>query len=71
VVSAAGGPRHHAVRRMASLADATVMVVEAERTRCEPAAELRDAVRAAGGRLAGFVFASARAPLPTYLERWV
>ncbi len=71
VVSAAGGPRHHAVRRMAALADATVMLVVAERTHATPAAELRDAVISAGGSLAGIVVGGLRSTLPPFVERWI
>ena len=71
VVSAAGGPRNHAVRRLAALADATVMVVVAEQTRAEAASDLRDAVHAAGGRLVGLVFTGPKHALPGFLERLV
>ena len=71
LVAAAGGPRDHAVRRLAALADGTVMVVVAERTPSQAARELRDAVIAAGGRVTGFVFTGRRSYIPRLLERWI
>ncbi len=71
LVSAAGGARDYAVRRFASIADCTVMVVEAERTLAQSAAELRDSLLSAGARLAGFVFTDRKTYIPRLLERWI
>ena len=71
VTATVGTGRDHAVRRIAGLADASVLVIVAERTPERGAADLVSAVLAAGGRAAGFVFIGRQAALPGFLLRWV
>jgi uncharacterized protein involved in exopolysaccharide biosynthesis len=71
VVVSAGTGRDHAVRRIASLADASLLVVVAERTQSRSAADLVASVLAAGGRMAGFVFTGRRAALPGFVMQWL
>jgi uncharacterized protein involved in exopolysaccharide biosynthesis len=71
LVASSGGARDHAVRRLASLADCTVMVVVAEQTPSQPACELRDALIAAGGLIAGFVFIGRKSYIPRRMEQWI
>ena len=49
---------------------ALVMVVVAEKTQSEAARDLRDAVMAVGGRLAGFAFTGRTALIPGFIQRW-
>jgi len=50
-------------------ADATVMVVEAERTRAPVAQDLSDRLKDMGAQLVGFVFNKRRYYVPDYLYR--
>lgn len=71
VAATVGGGRDHAVRRIAGLADASLLVVVAEHTPERNAADIISAVLAAGGRAVGFVFTGRRTALPGFLLRWV
>lgn len=71
LVTATGGARDHAVRRLAALADCTVVVVVAEKTPSQPASELCAAISAVGGRIAGFVFTGRKSYIPKLMERWI
>ncbi len=71
VVASPGAARDHSVRRIAGLADASLLIVVAERTPSRAAADLVTAVLTAGGRLAGFAFTGRRAALPGFMLRWV
>jgi len=70
VIACPGSSRDNAVRRLARIADASIMVVVAEKTQSEPARDLRDAVLAAGGRIAGFAFTGRYAVFPGLMQRW-
>lgn len=58
-------------RRLCSLADANLLVIDAARTRAPTARRLRDVVLAAGGDLLGFVFTSRRRFIPEPVLKWL
>jgi uncharacterized protein involved in exopolysaccharide biosynthesis len=61
----------HAVRRLAVMVDANVVILRAEHTRAPAVSRLRDAIRIAGGNMLGFVFVGRKYYVPAWLMRWV
>lgn len=71
VVIGSGDTASYAMRRMAAMVDANVIVVRGEKTRGDRARELRDWVLGSGGALLGFAFTGHRQILPQRLARLV
>jgi uncharacterized protein involved in exopolysaccharide biosynthesis len=63
------GLSHPIVHRLASLVDATMLVLHAEKTRPAVADRFRDVTLEAGGNLAGFIFVGRRFYVPRWLYR--
>jgi predicted phosphoribosyltransferase len=63
------GLSHPIVHRLASLVDATILVLHAEKTRPAVADRFRDVTLEAGGNLAGFIFVGRRFYVPRWLYR--
>ena len=70
VIACPGASRDNAIRRLARIADTSMMVVVAEKTQSEAARDLRDAVMAVGGRMAGFAFTGRTPLIPGFMQRW-
>lgn len=60
----------YAVRRLASMVDANIVIVRAERTRGAVVTRLCDVIRAGGGNLLGFIFDGRKYYVPRWLYRW-
>lgn len=58
-------------RRLHGLADANILIVQAEATRAPAARRMREVVLASGGDLLGFVFTGRRRHVPEALYRWL
>ena len=71
VIDAPAAERSDIAIRLATVADFTVLVVAAETAEPEAALVLRQAIEAAGGRVAGLVFNRAEAAPPRLLRRLV
>jgi Mrp family chromosome partitioning ATPase len=71
VVDSPAADRSDTAVRLAPVADFTVLVVAAEAAQPEAALVLREALEAAGGRVAGLVFNRAQAEPPRLLRRFV
>jgi hypothetical protein len=71
VVDTPAAERSDAAVTLAPLVDLTVLVVAAETAAPEAALVLRQAIEAAGGRVAGLVFNRAEAATPRLLRRFV
>ena len=63
------GLSHPIVHRLASVVDATILVLYAEKTRSAVADRLREVTLEAGGNLAGFIFVGRRFYVPRWLYR--
>jgi Mrp family chromosome partitioning ATPase len=61
----------HAMRRLASLVDANVLVLRAEHSRSPVAERLRDTLLTAGGNILGFIFVGRKYYIPSWLYRWI
>ena|GEM_PF-6365427 len=59
------------VRRLYGLADANILIVQAEATRAPAARRMREVVLASGGDLLGFVLTGRRRYVPEALYRWL
>jgi Mrp family chromosome partitioning ATPase len=71
VVDAPAAERSDTAVKLAASVDLTVLVVAAETAEPEAALVLREAIEAAGGRVAGLVFNRAEATPPRLLRRFV
>jgi MinD-like ATPase involved in chromosome partitioning or flagellar assembly len=71
VIDAPAADRSDAAVKLARVVDLTVLVVAAEAAEPEAALVLREALEAAGGRVAGLVFNRAVAAPPRLLRRFV
>jgi uncharacterized protein involved in exopolysaccharide biosynthesis/Mrp family chromosome partitioning ATPase len=71
LIIAARDPRDYVSRRLFGLVDANLLVLRAEQTRAPVAAQLRDMIRAAGGRLLGFAFTWRKYYIPAAIYRWL
>ncbi len=60
-----------AMRRLAGIVDANILVLRAEHTRAPVAERLREAILAVGGNMLGFVFIGRRYYVPRWLYRWI
>jgi uncharacterized protein involved in exopolysaccharide biosynthesis len=58
-------------RRLHGLADASILIVQAEATRAPAARRMREVVLASGGDLLGFVFTGRRHHVPEAIYRWL
>ena len=58
-------------RRLHALADASILMVQAEATRAPAARRMREVVLASGGDLLGFVFTGRRRHVPEAIYRWL
>lgn len=58
-------------RRLHGLADANILIVQAEATRAPAARRMREVVLASGGDLLGFVFVGRRRHVPEAIYRWL
>jgi uncharacterized protein involved in exopolysaccharide biosynthesis len=63
------GLSHPIVHRLASIVDATILVLYAEKTRSAVADRFREVTLEAGGNLAGFIFVGRRFYVPRWLYR--
>jgi uncharacterized protein involved in exopolysaccharide biosynthesis/Mrp family chromosome partitioning ATPase len=61
----------HAVRRLATIVDANIVVVEAEQTRGAVVTRLCDMIRSGGGNLLGLIFDGRKYYVPNWIYRWV
>ncbi len=61
----------HLGQRLATLVDASILVVRAEQTRALAAVRLRDAILEAGGDLLGMIFTGRRFHVPKVIYRWI
>lgn len=61
----------YVMHRLATMVDANVVIVRAERTRGAAVTRLCDSIRTTGGNLLGFVFAGRKYYVPNWLHRWV
>ena len=59
------------VRRLYGLADANILIVQAEATRAPAARRMREVVLASGGDLLGFVLTGRRHHVPEAIYRWL
>ncbi len=71
VAATPGTGRDHAVRRLAAMADTTIMVVVAEQSQETKLLDLRDGVLASTGSVAGLVFTGRRSAMPGFMQGWV
>jgi len=71
VVRGPSMPSDPFARLMAPLVDASVVVVEAERTRARDVARMQDQISLSGGAIAGSVMVNQREHLPRWLARMV
>ncbi|WP_419900108.1 hypothetical protein [Roseomonas sp. USHLN139] len=62
---------NYAMRRLAAMVDANLLVVRGERTRGDRARAVRDGVLAAGGALLGFAYTGYRRILPAFVTRFL
>ncbi|HTI84900.1 MAG TPA: hypothetical protein VL614_30980 [Acetobacteraceae bacterium] len=60
----------YAVRRLANMVDANIVIVRAERTRGAVVTRLCDVIRSGGGNLLGFIFDGRKYYVPSWLYRW-
>ena len=60
----------YVMHRLATMVDANIVIVRAERTRRAVVTRLCDAISTAGGNLLGFVFAGRTYYVPNWLYRW-
>ena len=58
-------------RRLHALADASLLIVQAEATRAPTARRMREVVLASGGDLLGFVFTGRKHHVPEAIYRWL
>lgn len=58
-------------RRLHGLADANILIVQAETTRAPAARRMREVVLSSGGDLLGFVFTGRRHHVPEAIYRWL
>ena len=58
-------------RRLHGLADANILIVQAEATRAPAARRMREVVLASGGDLLGFVFTGRKRHVPEAIYRWL
>jgi uncharacterized protein involved in exopolysaccharide biosynthesis len=58
-------------RRLHGLADASILIVQAEATRAPAARRMREVVLASGGDLLGFVFTGRKRHVPEAIYRWL
>ncbi|MFC5344354.1 GumC family protein [Brevundimonas staleyi] len=58
-------------RRLHGLADANILIVQAEATRAPAARRMREVVLVSGGDLLGFVFTGRRRHVPEAIYRWL
>lgn len=61
----------YAVRRLANMVDANIIIVRAERARRAVVTRLCDVIRSGGGNLLGFIFDGRKYYVPNWLYRWV
>ena len=59
------------MRRLYGLADANILIVQAEATRAPAARRMREVVLASGGDLIGFILTGRRRYVPEALYRWL
>jgi uncharacterized protein involved in exopolysaccharide biosynthesis len=60
-----------AVNRLATMVDASVAILLAEKTRGPVAQRLRDTIVTAGGNMLGFIFVGRKYYVPSWLMRWM
>ncbi len=60
----------YAVRRLANMVDANIVIVRAERTRGAVVTRLCEVIRSGGGNLLGFIFDGRKYYVPSWLYRW-
>lgn len=61
----------HLTRRLASVVDANILVIQAEHSRGPVAIWIRDNIFDAGGGFAGFIFTGRKFYLPEWIYRWL
>lgn len=70
IIIAPDAPESYALRRVAAVVDANLLVVRGERTGMGHARRARDAVLGAGGALLGLAYTGFRQVLPRRLQGW-
>ncbi len=60
----------YAIRRLANMVDANIVIVRAERTRGAVVTRLCDMIRSGGGNLLGLIFDGRKYHVPSWLYRW-
>ncbi len=70
IIIAPDEPESYALRRVAAVVDANLLVVRGERTGMRRARRARDAVLGAGGALLGLAYTGFRQVLPRRLQGW-
>jgi uncharacterized protein involved in exopolysaccharide biosynthesis len=70
IIIAPDEPESYALRRVAAVVDANLLVVRGERTGMRRARHARDAVLSAGGALLGLAYTGFRQVLPRRLQGW-
>ena len=71
LVNATSPVGDYAARRLATLADGTILVLQADVTRQTAAAELCESLHSAGAPLVGSVMLGVRRYLPSSIQRWL